>query len=365
MTQPTRWTWTLALGGALLLTVVLTTELYVWVNWWPITISWREAFVWSLPNLVLWLLLVPVVVWWSDRYPIEGSAAPVRAFLHVAGSALASATTLALVDLSDRLVGWSRLLGAPNSLVSELRYTVIHLPLGMAVYWVTLGARHALRYQGKYRETAAHSAQLQAQLVEARLETLRSQLQPHFLFNTLNSIAVLMRRDPTEAERMLHRLSELLRATLDDRHGDEIDLQSEIDFVRHYAEIEGIRFHDRLSVEFDIDAASLDALVPPMLLQPLVENAIRHGIAPKAAGGTLRIATSKANDRLTLEVQDNGTGFREGAENGRGIGLGNIRRRLETQYPGAHQLSIASCPGEGTTVRITLPFRPAPIEEQA
>ena len=156
---------------------------------------------------------------------------------------------------------------------------------------------------------------------------------------------------------MLHRLSDLLRLSLEDRTGEHLDLESELVFVRHYLDIEKVRFEDRLTVEYDIQSAALDATVPPMLLQPLVENAIRHGIAPRTEGGRLRIAATTEDGRVTIEISDDGTGFDQSMPgvNGSGIGLSNTRRRLRTAFPDKHELQIESKPGQGTTVRITLP----------
>jgi LytS/YehU family sensor histidine kinase len=184
------------------------------------------------------------------------------------------------------------------------------------------------------------------------------QLQPHFLFNTLHSISALMHRDVEAADRMLTRLSDLLRLTLESASTPEVPLSRELDFLDAYLEIQQTRFEERLEVVRDIDPLALDALVPNLLLQPLVENAIRHGVANRTTGGRVEISARRENGRLTLSVRDDGPGLSPNA--GQGVGLSNTRARLEHLYGEAQSLALANDPAGGVRVTVVAPYRSAP-----
>jgi sensor histidine kinase YesM len=213
----------------------------------------------------------------------------------------------------------------------------------------------------KAREVQA--AQLESDLARARLETLRRQLQPHFLFNTLNTISELIETDPPRAGAMVTRLGDLLRRSLEESGQPLIPLSAELEFVRLYTEIEQERFESWLSVEHDVDAAAFPAQVPPMILQPLVENAIKHGIAPSGKQGviTIRAHLTEAK-RLQLEVRDNGVGVRPNGNGGWGIGLGATRERLIHIFGAAARFQVDSRAGIGTRVIIEVPFVKQPFQ---
>ncbi len=356
------WTaWTLAAAGAVLLTLLFASQMYVWVNWWPMSIGWGTAFVWSIPQLLVWGLLAPLVVTLSRRFPVIRDAGGRRVLLHVALSVAVALAGLAVLDVSDRLLHWSRSMGAPSRMISALKYTIIHLHMGVAVYWVILAADHAFHYYARARESDLRAGRLKARLAEARLLALRTQLHPHFLFNTLNSIAVLMRRDLSAAERMLNGLSDLLRVTLE-RAGEQlVTLAEELAYVRSYVGIESERFPDRLTVHFDVDPATLSARVPNLLFQPLVENAIRHGVAPRAAPGRIEIAARRRNGALELSVRDDGPGLPSPSLDSLplGVGLTNTRHRLEALYGRDHRFVVANAPHGGVQATIVIPFDPA------
>ncbi|HKG94597.1 MAG TPA: histidine kinase [Gemmatimonadaceae bacterium] len=350
----------LAGGGALLLAVVLAGQLYIWINLWPVRIGPGTALLWSIPQLLLWCLAIPAVARLSARLPIEGPRAAGRLLLHAAASVACAFAVLAVLDVSDRALGWSRLLGAPASLLTALDKTVLHLHIGIAIYWVVLAADHARRY---YRRLAARelgAARLEAQLAEARLAALRAQLDPHFLFNTLNSIAVLVRHDAAGAEAMIGRLSALLRSTLMHAASQEVELATEIACLRDYLEIERVRFRDRLRVSFEIDPGAERCMVPNLVLQPLVENAIKHGIAPRGAPGRVAVRARLAGGALTLSVRDDGRGPGAAAAGGPGLGVGieNVTRRLECLYGRDQRFDLVALPaGGGTEARIRIPAR--------
>jgi LytS/YehU family sensor histidine kinase len=348
----------LAAGGASLLAVLFASQLYVWVNWWPVSIGWGTAFVWSIPQLLVWGLLTPLVLVASRRFPVERAAGGRRVLLHVAFSAALGFAGLALLDLSDRVVHWSQSMGAPSQLISAIKYTIIHLHMGIAVYWVILAADHAFRYHARSRESELRASRLETRLAQARLLALRDQLHPHFLFNTLNSIAVLMRRDVPAAERMLTNLSDLLRATLERAEHQLVTLKEELAYVQSYVNIESERFRDRLTVRFDVEDEALDARVPTLLLQPLVENAIRHGVAPRAAPGRVEIAAHCRNGVLEMSIRDDGPGLHVSSAEALslGVGLTNTQRRLQTLYGDDHRFAIANAPHGGVEVMVAIPF---------
>lgn len=261
--------------------------------------------------------------------------------------------------------------------------------LDLLAYGAVAGLAHAVHFYRRFRERERRALLLESNLANARLDALRAQLQPHFLFNSLNAIAALLRRDPRLAEATLLSLSELLRLALRQSERQEIALREELEFVRRHLEIQQTRFGDRLRVEQDIEAAALNCAVPTLLLQPLVENAIRHGLEPDGNAGLVRLTARKQDGRLVLTVEDDGAGFaaqaggisdrkamvlqagpdsspvagsppagaRHAARSGTGIGLANLRARLETLYGTGQALELGPRAGGGVTVRIEIPWR--------
>jgi sensor histidine kinase YesM len=237
-----------------------------------------------------------------------------------------------------------------------LRRITYQLP----IFWGLVGVAHALQFYERTKERERRAAELEARLAQARLQALRMQLNPHFLFNTLNSIASLVHEQP-QAEQMIEALSDLLRLTLHapDRH--EVSLREELQFLERYLLIEQIRFGDRLRLERHIDPATLDAAVPILILQPLVENAVRHGIEAQIAPGLIQVTAERSGDCLRLCVQDNGRGLAPSAQGmvREGVGLSNTRSRLQELYPGAASLQVQPGKTGGFTAELRLPWRPA------
>jgi LytS/YehU family sensor histidine kinase len=216
---------------------------------------------------------------------------------------------------------------------------------------------HVASYYLGFRERELRTSQLQAQLEKARLQALKSQLQPHFLFNTLNSISALMLTNVEAADRMITRLGDLLRISLETAGTQMTTLSRELEFVNCYIEIEKVRFEERLKVSVEVAPETLDASVPHLLLQPLVDNAIKHGISRLAAGGEIRISAAKFDGDLHLEVRDNGPGFCESSHSSsRGVGLRNTRERLETIYGQNQSVELLTLPEGGAVARVSIPF---------
>jgi LytS/YehU family sensor histidine kinase len=235
-----------------------------------------------------------------------------------------------------------------------------------------MGLYYAFDYHRRFRDRELVAAQLETQLTTAHLQALRMQLHPHFLFNALHSAAMLTMIDPEGAHRVLVQLSALLRTTLDRSAAAEVPLAEEIDFVDRYLAIEQIRFQDRLRVEIQADDDALSATVPNLILQPLVENAVRHGIARRTGARCLTIRGHRQNGSLVLEVEDDGPGLPGGWTIGRpqaggGVGLTNVRARLERMYGADGRLELLAPAGEdgkprqGVLARVTIPYRPARV----
>ena len=326
----------------------------------------RTLTVWLI-CAYLWALLTPPIIRLARRFPVERGQYLHSTALHLLAGTLFSSLQLALyVIASQWLLGdasrpFSPLQSFQNILVAEFH-------TGLLLYWSVLGLCHAYDYYRRYRERERRAAQLEleasqleTQLARAQLDALRMQLHPHFLFNTLNTISVLMREDVAAANLMLLRLSDLLRLVLKDAGAHEVSLRREMEFLRSYLEIEQTRFQHRLKVQMEIDADALDARVPNLILQPIVENAIRHGVAPRSTKSTIEIRARRRNGQVELQVRDDGPGMDEARKETafNGIGLSNTRARLDKLYGAAHSFHLSSPDGGGTQVTITIPFRSA------
>jgi LytS/YehU family sensor histidine kinase len=226
------------------------------------------------------------------------------------------------------------------------------------VYAVIVGASHAIAFFRESEQRKVRAAQLETQVVEARLKTLEAELHPHFLFNTLHAISTLVHRDPDAADRMISRLSDLLRITFDRSGEPKVSLKDEIDFLQKYLDIEQTRFQDRLRVSVSIDPDALDGEVPRMILQPIVENAIKHGIAGRHGGDRVHISAGRHGERLWMQVHDNGGGLHVGTLRAlrTGVGLANTRDRLDCLYGRLYRLEFSDRDG-GLSVLMDIPFQ--------
>lgn len=328
-----------------------------------------DGWVWCV-RVVLSAALTPLVFWAGARWPIERQAWQRRLGLHLGvavGFAMVRPVLELAVFLPPLLAGYN-VLELP---LDDLRWAVGNVLIygfysAFLRYWVFLSLQAAFLYYEKFRErerAAArlelHASELRAQIAHARLDALKMQLQPHFLFNTLNAIVVLVRQgEQRQAEQALTRLSDLLRAVLDDHEAQYVPLRRELEYLRLYLSIEQMRFSDRLDVKIEADPDVLEAAVPQMVLQPIVENAVRHGISRRTAKGTIEIQASSEDDMLRIVVKDNGPGIASvtPAES-HGVGLPNLRARLQQLYGSEASLLIQSSPTQGTEVTLTLPDR--------
>lgn len=318
--------------------------------------TWRHALSHSLSDWYLFAILSLPAIWLAKRFPLEQPFELRHTVLHLLASTVFSINWIALRAAVGQLqssnagdsIGF--LTAFEASFVKTLFFNAL-------IYWVVLSVTHTFNYYRKFLERERNALELEQRLTQARLQALQMQLNPHFLFNTLHTISALMHKDVEAADRMMARLSDLLRYALESTDEQEVPLRQELEFLDSYLEIEQTRFGKRLAVHKEIDPAALEARVPNLILQPLVENAIRHGIEPQAKPGRLELRAQKTADRLRLEVRDNGKGFSNGENPTEGIGLSNTRARLQQLYGSTQTLEMINGAGGGLVVTVTIPFR--------
>jgi two-component system, LytTR family, sensor kinase len=313
--------------------------------------DWGRIFSGELIYCYLWVGFTPLIFRLGRRFPIGHDRWRRNIWIHLAaGAGFAVMHRLISIAILRNFLPQYR-----NRPLSTQMMEMMAYDYGIGIYWITLSLGFAIDYYRRYRAEELRSAQLETQLAQAQLQALKTQLQPHFLFNTLNTISALVGEDPEAAERMIARLSELLRISLDNAGTQETSLRQELEFLQRYVDIESIRFEDRLEVSFDVPGETLDASVPNLILQPLVENAIRHGIAPRPAGGRVSIQSRKDEGRLVVTVSDNGCGRRGQVQEG--VGIGSTRKRLERLYGKDHQFELKDLAEGGFEVVLGIPFR--------
>ncbi len=301
-----------------------------------------------------WALWSQLIIAVSDRVPmVRGGVARALA-VHIPMCIAVVTAHIILVDWAQRTFG----IVPPRHLDSVLAIGLrSYGDVNVVVYWAVVGAHVAMRWHEAWRQETIRAARLTSDLAQAQLSALRAQLHPHFLFNALNAVVALVSEDPAAAKRVTVRLAELLRATLAATEQSSLTLREELELTRRYLEIEQVRFGERLWVDWVLDEALLDAQVPAFVLQPLVENALVHAIAPRAVGGKVEISAVRQGGSLQLSVRDDGVGLHEAAPTrGNGVGLRNLRDRLERLYNGAASLVLSSREAGGAEVIITLPF---------
>ena len=314
--------------------------------------NWSRVFLWTLTDWYLWAALSPAIVWLARRLRFERGVWLTALAVHFVGAAAFSVVHIFLQSNVQCYTSWSHVGGTSLGGVFNFLLTK-KLHLNLLTYAGIVGVTQAVFYYRRFHERGA-------QLARARLQSLQLQLQPHFLFNTLNTISELVHRDPRAADRTIARLGDLLRLTLETENLPEVTLRQEIEFLQKYLEIEKTRFHDRLRVDFSIAPEALDALVPNMVLQPLIENAVRHGIAARPGAGTISINAARRGEFLRIEINDDGVGLENphpDAAPREGVGLSNTRARLRQLYGDRQELVLRASESGGLEVVLRLPFR--------
>jgi two-component system LytT family sensor kinase len=335
------------------------------IPWWSYLLTWMFS-VW------LYAAVTPAMLWMGRRFPMDRARWWRSAPVHVLASVAIAVAHVSITSLAAPYLGVLGPVAPPRYRDVFTAMLVIAVHGNVLSYWLVLGLQHGVQIYRRYqdREQAAlrleaQAAAMQAQLSLAQLSALKAQLQPHFLFNTLNAIMVLVRQRQVHlAEETLARFSDLLRFVLDDAFAQEVSLRRELDHLELYLAIEQLRFADRMRVELEADPAALGGALPHMSLQPLVENAVRHGISARAGAGLVRVRARRRDDELVVEIEDDGPGHgpatgqrgpAEGAERG-GIGLANTRARLQQLYGDRASLSLRARPEGGAISTLVVPF---------
>ncbi|HKS29179.1 MAG TPA: histidine kinase [Pyrinomonadaceae bacterium] len=332
-------------------------QIYFYFAGTPRAVPFLTALVWQMAAVYLSAVFTFLILWLARLFRFDRRKWPRSLLFHLPASfIIASIMTAGHLTIDAYF----------DSNFARVVFTnfparvFVNIDKNFIVYWLIIWASHALNYYKRYRESELEASQLAAQLAEAQLQALKMQLHPHFLFNTLHSISSLLSRDTEAARRMIARLGDFLRLTLENSGAQEVSLRDELDFLRCYLDIEAIRFYDRLTVRMEIEPQTLSSRVPNLILQPIVENAIRHGIAPRSKPGLIEIRSARRGERLRLEVRDDGPGLplelgsnRTGR---RGIGLSNTQNRLRQLYGSEASFELMNDVRGGLLVILELPF---------
>jgi signal transduction histidine kinase len=329
-------------------------------------ITWSKAFAGDLSYSAVWVLLTPAVLWLARKFPLEKKNLAKGITIHLVASVAFALLHKAIHNavLALYMMGME---GSQFSWEVQFRNLIAYFDYGIQLYWIIVLLYASYEYYTRYQEKELRASQLETQLAHAQLQTLKMQLQPHFLFNTLNAISVLIQENPKAAHNMIGQLSDLLRLSLAHVETQEVPLRRELEFLDRYLEIQQMRFGDRLTVNKHIGDATLDAQVPYLILQPLVENALHYGISSQPGPGILEITAVRENGILWLGVRDTGPGMGNGEENahGPGVGLSNTQARLRQLYGERQSLTFTNAVGGGLQVMVSIPFRVVQIEGKA
>lgn len=361
-----RWMkWLLIFVGWTLLGIFFMSQDYLRRGITGRPIEWVYIIKAWLCIVYFWAALTPLVLRIFRRFPLQRGYLYRNVPLHLFFSVIFTLTEIVYFVLVEPLIG--NMTGY-DTFLTKLTYIIgVDFQFNLLLYWSLLGLYQAFDYYRKYRETALVATQLElkaselkSQLAHAQLSALKMQLHPHFLFNTLNAIVVLVRKGHNQdAVDMLTGLSQLLRYALESIGTQEVRLEQEVEFIELYLDIEKVRFKDRLQVEMHVDKEALDAFVPNLILQPLVENALRHGIGQRSAAGLISISARCEDGILKMEVRDDGPGLQEGWPDSarKGIGITNTMARLKQLYGAEHTISLFTADTGGTVASITVPFQ--------
>ena len=319
-------------------------------------VEWKRTITGYLSDFYLWGLLSPLIFKLARRFELR-ERFPRNVLLHMASSVVLSFVVLSAAALIYWYLGSPNLTRSPTLLAlwRNNAFSAYYFHQGLTIYWTTLVVAHALHYYRGLREEEVRTERLAAQLAQAQLQALKMQIHPHFLFNTLNSISALLHKDVETADAMIARLGDFLRLTLKRSDLESIQFSQELEFLNCYLDLERTRFEDRMIVKMEIEPQVVTVMVPNLILQPIVENAIRHGLSRQTMAGHLTIRAFKRTDRLVIQVEDNGPGLGTNL-NGNGIGLSNTRARLEQFYGKNYNLKIANNASRGAIVTLEIPI---------
>ena len=332
--------------------------------------SWSQVITWGLTDWYLWAIFSLVIIRVTRVVGFERKHWPWNILIHLGLAVVICGLEIFLDAVAFRITETWLFPEMVQPSATIMRTYVFFLKqmghTALIIYFLIALASYAVNYYRQYRGAELASARIQAQLAEAQLESLKSRLQPHFLFNSLNSISALIHSGPEAADRMTARLSELLRTSIENAGVQEVSLRDELEFLNRYLDIQKIRFEHRLDARFSIDSTVLDMAVPNQLLQPLVENSIHHGVSKLTRPVTVEIIAFPNGGQLCLAVKDNGPGLSIGKDSANtGFGLRSTRERLRQMYGVNHFFGIASDPAGGVEISMRIPLKPIalPVEE--
>jgi two-component system, LytTR family, sensor kinase len=357
---PPRWTtitlWALAVATPLGWSSVAFVYFGMLAVGRPLT--FEHALLAGLQDWYPWALLSPLIFWLGQRFRLGGKGWAIAVPVHLVCGTAVALGDLALVTVINQYFGPTvSYVGTFGEVYPRIVLRYFHF--AFIIYWVIVAAAHAMEYYRTSRDRELEALRLQAELTQAQLAALRMQIQPHFLFNTLHTIASLVRDGRSEAATStIARLGELFRQTLGNAQRNEVALRDELSFVQAYLEIEQTRFSDRLAVRFEVDPATLEARIPTMALQPLVENAIRYGMARDPRAGRVEVRTLRSNGSLRVEVANDAPDASAPRERQEGVGLANTRARLSRLYGAAARLDLEVIQGRGTVAVLEVPWHP-------
>jgi two-component system, LytTR family, sensor kinase len=354
-----RWArWAIVFGGWTVLAFLFTGQLYYTRVFSERPLTWREAASSQFIYPYFWVVGTIIVLWLSERLPIEGTRWWRNILLHILFATLLAIAVSGAFQVTYHFL-FVNDIKHPYQPWATIQWIIYNSTENYGIYGLILLLGQVFRYYRRFREGQLRASQLETQLTQAQLQALKMQLHPHFLFNTLHSISALVHRDPDAADRMIARLGDFLRLTLENSGAQEVSLQKELEFLKCYLEIERVRFQDRLTTHLDIEARALDSPVPNLILQPIVENALRYGVAAHNAPGRIEISAKRDNGSLRIQVRDNGPGLATiSKQNGKlreGLGLSNTRARLAQLYGAAHRFELSNAPGGGLVVTLEIP----------
>lgn len=357
-----RLKWAIIFGLWTLFGILNATTIYFETRYVGMSHSWWKMVVWQVLTWDVWACFAPLILWLGQRFSLDRVTWPRTLSVHLLAFLVLVAIHTAIGILLTIYIEPFDEMGRPYPPFVEhfLKRVTGNFSSDLLIYVIILGIGYAFDYYRKYRERETLAAQLEAKLAQAQLQSLKMQLHPHFLFNTLNAIAGLVRdKENKAAVNMLVGLSTLLRHALESAGRQEVSLREELDFLELYFDIQQMRFSDRLRVEMKIEPETLDARVPNLILQPLVENAVRHGVAPRLSAGVIGISARRENGSLQLRVYDDGPGLTSGwtLEQSKGIGLSNTRARLQQLYGPEHRFIVRNRKEGGVEALISLPLR--------
>ena len=322
-------------------------------------VTWDYALKTNLSFYYIWACIAPLVLWLGKRYRFERGTRTISLLVHVPTSLILSTFQLVIAEIVVQSFSPEPLHLFEAFRAIQLTF-VVYYHINVLTYWAILGVGYGRQYYRKFRDREIRAAQLEAQLTQAQLQALKMQLHPHFLFNTFNTISSLMHRNVDAADGVLARLGDLLRYSLHNVGVQEVTLREELDFLQRYLEIEQTRFEDRLRVKISVDPDVLDFMVPNLILQPLVENAVRYAVATRASGGCIEITAKEVLGQLRLSVVDDGPGLPQGYDlsANEGIGLRTSRERLQQLYGDEQRFTLSNRSPMGLAVTIIMPIRP-------